>query len=58
MEHPLVPLEKDLEPVPTHSAEALLAQKRHVRTLKRILIAKAEMRRLKSLVGRRRSPAR
>ncbi len=32
----------------------LLAQKRQIQALKRILIAKAEVRRVKSLIGRRR----
>jgi hypothetical protein len=38
-------------------ADTLMAQKRQIRALKRVLIAKAEVRRLKSLVGRRRISA-
>jgi hypothetical protein len=41
--------------VPVQSrADTLLEQKRQIRALKRVLIAKAEVRRLKSLVGHRR----
>jgi hypothetical protein len=39
-------------------ANALLTKKRQIRALKRVLIAKAEIRRLKSLVGLRRVTAR
>ena len=39
------------------AAENLLAKKRQLRALKRVLIAKAEVRRLTSLVGRRRVTA-
>jgi hypothetical protein len=56
MENQAVPRENS---PPAHShADVLLEKKRQIRALKRVLIAKAEVRRLKSLVGRRRiSPA-
>ena len=56
MEHPVVPLE-NLPSAPREAADVLLAQKRQIRALKRVLIAKAEVRRLKSLLGRRRVTA-
>jgi hypothetical protein len=40
------------------TADRLDTQKRRVRALKRVLIAKAEVRRLKALVGRKRLPSR
>jgi hypothetical protein len=44
---------------PAHSPEVVqLAQKRQIQALKRVLIAKAEVRRLRSLIGRRRITAR
>jgi hypothetical protein len=46
------------ELAPRPPRDGLLAKKQHVRALKRVLIAKAEVRRLQSLVGRRRITAR
>jgi hypothetical protein len=49
--HPL-PREKAAPAQP--QADTLLAKKRQIQALKRVLIAKAEVRRLQSLLGRRR----
>jgi len=57
MEHSSVPHE-NIQPAPRQPADALLAQKRQILALKRVLIAKAEVRRLKSLIARRRATAR
>ena len=57
MEHTSAPHDDSRSPQ-RQAAEVLLAQKQQIRALKRVLIAKAEVRRLKSLVGRRRVTAR
>jgi hypothetical protein len=45
-------------PAPHPPADAVLAKKQQIRALKRVLVAKAEVRRLRSLLGRRRVSAR
>lgn len=57
MERPLVQSPQKPEPAPVRSDDTLQAQKRQIRALKRVLIAKAEVRRLKSLIGRHRVKA-
>jgi len=47
-----------VQALPLPRGDVLLAQKEQIRALKRILIAKAEVRRLKSLIGRHRATAR
>ena len=56
MKQPLISNE-NIAPATVHRADVLLAQKRKIRALKRVLIAKAEVRRLRSLVGRQRIKA-